>query len=492
MFEAELNSNASSIEVKFSCIDCGENIVEELSIPLPDFDTDKDTHSATRSDSFDTILCPDCGKEYNVQLISSILGSWIYINDLPDNYDVSILDDDEPELLKYTLMHKDIAVADIEIDVSTGSITRILGIQNKEHLPPRAARSREDFKAWWSDRAIPKTRKELRHFLASRNIRSCGNYLVDNLGLSLIDCYWIKPYEKELYWKDVNLFTNPFQNSMLAKRERGESTGFSSYSFSPDASTGGDLPKWWIIDNDIRYLVKGNDGGSTQQSRNEILASLIHKSQRFSNYVDYSLVKIPDDRLGCRCAAFTSETAEFISAWDLIGKSKFSKSESFRMNFINECVKGGLDRDSVIAQLDYMALTDFIISNSDRHLNNFGILRNPDTLKFISLAPLFDSGNSMLYKYPEKITLAAALREKINTFYDNYRASVEHIENINCVDLSKMPTMDDVIKIYADDILLHSIADNLGRLYSAKIEFVRQLQQGKSYYDVASSYGISI
>ena len=113
-------------------------------------------------------------------------------------------------------------------------------------------------------------------------------------------------------------------------------------------------------------------------------------------------------------------------------------------------------------------------------------------LKFIYLAPLFDSGNSMLYKYPEKITLAAALREKINTFYDNYRASIEHIENINCVDLSKMPTMDEVIKIYADDILLHSIADNLGRLYSAKIEFVRQLQQGKSYYDVASRYGISI
>lgn len=32
-----------------------------------------------------------------------------------------------------------------------------------------------------------------------------------------------------------------------------------------------------------------------------------------------------------------------------------------------------------------------------RHFNNFGVLRDVKTLKFVDLAPIFDSGNSMLW-----------------------------------------------------------------------------------------------
>ena len=39
--------------------------------------------------------------------------------------------------------------------------------------------------------------------------------------------------------------------------------------------------------------------------------------------------------------------------------------------------------------LDYMALSDFLISNTDRHFNNFGFLEDPDSLEFLSFAPFF-------------------------------------------------------------------------------------------------------
>ena len=42
-------------------------------------------------------------------------------------------------------------------------------------------------------------------------------------------------------------------------------------------------------------------------------------------------------------------------------------------------------------------MTDYLFSNVDRHLNNIGILRDPNSLKFIDFAPIFDSGNSMFY-----------------------------------------------------------------------------------------------
>ena len=41
-----------------------------------------------------------------------------------------------------------------------------------------------------------------------------------------------------------------------------------------------------------------------------------------------------------------------------------------------------------------MITLDFIIANEDRHLNNFGFIRNAETLEFVGPAPIFDSGAS--------------------------------------------------------------------------------------------------
>ena len=42
-----------------------------------------------------------------------------------------------------------------------------------------------------------------------------------------------------------------------------------------------------------------------------------------------------------------------------------------------------------------MIFLDYLIMNVDRHLNNLGIIRNVNTLKWISAAPIFDSGEAM-------------------------------------------------------------------------------------------------
>ena len=44
-----------------------------------------------------------------------------------------------------------------------------------------------------------------------------------------------------------------------------------------------------------------------------------------------------------------------------------------------------------------MIILDYIIANEDRHLNNFGLLRNAETLEWLGFAPIFDSGSSLGY-----------------------------------------------------------------------------------------------
>ena len=392
---------------------------------------------------------------------------------------------------RYQLMHLDDIVADVTIDDFNGALVSVEKIINPEIVPYRAARSTNDFRQWWADRAIPETRTELRDFLESRNIKSTGLYLLDNLGLSLTDCYWIKPYDSSIHWHDVNLYDNPFQASLTVRKSssrfRQETTAYTN-TYSPDASTGGNLPKWWIIGKGVRYLVKGNDGQTSQQSLNEILATKIHEAQGYSNYVPYSLVKLPNSRLGCRCAAFTSENEEFISAWELIGRCDYSKDESFRQNFIEACCSGGLDKSYVIKELDYMALTDFIICNTDRHLNNFGVLRDSRTLRFTKLAPIFDSGNSMMYKTPDQAAISLSLHEKTNGFYRSYKNSIEHVIDPSIVDISKLPSMEDIEKLYSRDAMLVSFSTRLTYLVHQRASIISDIQNGHSYYEAVKKY----
>lgn len=54
--------------------------------------------------------------------------------------------------------------------------------------------------------------------------------------------------------------------------------------------------------------------------------------------------------------------------------------------------------------LENMIILDYLIVNSDRHMKNFGIIRNVETLKWLKLTPIFDSGESMQCdKYTDEI-----------------------------------------------------------------------------------------
>ena len=46
-----------------------------------------------------------------------------------------------------------------------------------------------------------------------------------------------------------------------------------------------------------------------------------------------------------------------------------------------------------------MYILDYLIMNEDRHLNNFGIIRDVNTLQWLYIAPIFDNGQSLNIEY---------------------------------------------------------------------------------------------
>lgn len=388
---------------------------------------------------------------------------------------------------EYYLMHKDIRVCLMEItdDGSIGNVRK-----NKAaaaHFPLGGQMNNMKFHEWWRDRAIPKTRHGSRTALQKLGYTSTNSALVNNLALSLSDCYWIMPREEDLTWNDVNLYTNDFVDTfgeitinsdhMLDLRKK---TRFNC------ATSQGELQKKWCIGTDgRRYMIKGNYGDSYQQSLNEIFATNLHKQQGFENYTPYSLVKLTVDHnmegRGCLCYDFCSENIESISAWELLQTVKTRQNESYYFPLKKVCLDLGMPEQQFTDFIDYQIMTDFLISNTDRHMNNIAIMRNPDTLEVLGFAPIFDSGNSMFYNVPFEM-LSRIRLEEINThsFIQKENKLLQYVRNRSLVDIEKAEMN---FALYEQDIFERQARiPLLQKMYERKIVSLKAFQQGKDIW----------
>lgn len=79
-------------------------------------------------------------------------------------------------------------------------------------------------------------------------------------------------------------------------------------------------------------------------------------------------------------------------------------------------VKNGMEELEVRAQLEYMILTDFVLSNTDRHYNNFGFLYSSKAHKLIKMAPIYDTGNCLFYDKDLIPVKSGLLEIRVNSF----------------------------------------------------------------------------
>lgn len=82
-----------------------------------------------------------------------------------------------------------------------------------------------------------------------------------------------------------------------------------------------------------------------------------------------------------------------------------------------------------------MLVCDYIIANNDRHYRNFGAIRNSVSLKWLQIAPIFDSGSSLWATQPTSL---------IGSTYNSkpFKASSEEqlalVEDLSWLDIKKL------------------------------------------------------
>lgn len=400
----------------------------------------------------------------------------------------SFINEKKLDSKKYLFMHKDIEVCRMDISYD-GTLSDIeINTSNIEHFPFGTGNDIFKFKKWWKDRAVPQTRHEAKFALRKLGYISTGNMLVDNLALSLNDCYWIKPSSSNIKWKDVNLFINDFEDDFgTLTLNRFATVNLKNKTLFNNATSQGELQKKWCIDKDgKRFMVKGNYGSSYQQSVNELFATELHKKQGFKNYTPYFKTAIDIGNqlkgVGCSSYCFCSEKVESISAWDIIeSKVKPNHISTFE-HFKSICLENGIKEKEFDDYFDYLIMSDFLLSNTDRHMNNVAILRNPDTLKFIGIAPIYDTGNSMFFRSSNvELRHINPYKIEVASFAKYETKMLKLVKNRKALDLNKTD-MDFSIYTKVGHLDEKRVSE-LERLFNIKKEILRKFQEGDNPWE---------
>ena len=348
--------------------------------------------------------------------------------------------------MKYFLVNRNNIVALLEYNTKYNVIEKVYDMYNIKYAPLSVENASKDMSKnlakeinkWFRNRGIPSWRKDVEKLLEKLNVSTTEELLNKAYALSLSDQYWIKEEKSTIEWKDINFFENDFKykgylevslsNSSSSYLEQAELK-------SPNNTTDGMLQKGWIIKNGKRILVKGIYAPSREEPINEWLASRI--SEKLGFYHCNYTIDIVGNKIVSKCEDFITSDEEIITAYDIFNSEKKPNNVSDYEHYINVLEKNGVE--NARENVENMFILDYIIMNIDRHMKNFGVIRDVNTLKWLRTTPIFDNGESMQC---DKLTNEISFNSGTGKFFSNtnkdYDDILKYIKNIKRVNVDNL------------------------------------------------------
>lgn len=393
--------------------------------------------------------------------------------------------------MKCILMNKDTEVLVAEYNNVSKFFDEIIEIKNIEYSPLSLSNlynnyDETQFKIalsdWFKGRGIPSWRDKLDILLVRLNIKTPEELLDKAFGLSLSDQYWIKPLDADITYGDINFFDHDFEYSefMTASLSNNEINITSTNSLkTPNNTTDGMLKKAWIIKDSKRCLLKSGYKNEILQPFNEVLASMICNRLNFE-HVPYTL-EVINNKVVSSCECFINKDTEFIPASQILNGITKNKSKKDYFNYIKILENHGITNAK--EKLENMYILDFLIMNEDRHLNNFGIIRNVNNLKWLDVAPIFDNGQSLNVIAYDSDELAISGEGRFFYNIETFDNIIKIVDNIKRIDVDKL---DGIVEEF-DELLtkykkITGISDD--RIHKLCILLNRQINKLKNIINV--------
>lgn len=202
-------------------------------------------------------------------------------------------------------------------------------------------------------------------------------------GLSMTDNFWLKEDDEQLTFSDVNLrnkymYGAAFEISML-----GHVLPASKEILKPDISTHGIFAKTWNrAETGIELwktdLTVGNINTRAEVRVSEILDAANVPHVRYQG-------RERDGLYLAACPCITDDNVSMISGQELKDWCEHTKKDF--ITFVESINK---------QRFAQMAVVDYLLSNTDRHLENFGFLVDNRTNTIMDMAPLYDHNQALI------------------------------------------------------------------------------------------------
>ena len=386
---------------------------------------------------------------------------------------------------RFTLMNKNKKIFDFEYNDEEHVIEKFeRNYPNNEKYAPFGLIKddkidKTQFNRWWKNRQIPASRNGLKEILYKSNIYDKDHFdLLDSKAycLSLSDQYWVKSIDENILWEDINFFDHEFSEDIGKIFFDGNNNLSNLNLNTPDMTSNGNYEKRWKIINGDRYLLKAGSKMINQEPFNEVIATKLY--ERILNddeYVKYSIV-YENDRAVSICKNFITKETELIPAWKINEYYEFLNNENKYEHYIR-CLNN-LKIPNANILVDKMIICDFILANKDRHFNNFGVIRNVETLEFEKVAPLFDNGCSLWFDENDMYVGEFFLTKP---FEEYEKTQVSLVRNFEWFDIQKLEGFTNEVKeiLLNNKLLSQERIDKIIEQIKKRIEFINQLKQSK-------------
>lgn len=230
------------------------------------------------------------------------------------------------------------------------------------------------------DRTNAKSILNALHISQNNNDDEIVKMMILCKGLSASDDYWLSNDESER-WSSVNLRENPLHEVLAQIALYGDSPlTITGRIRTPELTGQGAYAKAWYRINKELYLYKA----STNIGRESEIEAEVSNILDYTNvpHVHYDFKEVNGKRC-CICKDLCDNRHSIVEAYDVL----------------QWCNRTGRDFDKFVRELDpenfYKTIvTDYLISNNDRHTGNWGFYMDNQTGKLTGLHPIFDHNNA--------------------------------------------------------------------------------------------------
>ena len=239
----------------------------------------------------------------------------------------------------------------------------------------------KDFEKWCESRCVDLTRKSPRVFkkMLKLNTSNEVDIVLSVYARTITDRYWFKPANSNKTFADVELLSSELNESAIDGKfiELDDRVVM-----TPELTNIGSFEKCWIKSNGDWYLVKK---GNRDELFSEYLIGILCCSLNLSA-VMYSIFVTKDRIVSKDFTNFGEMTYEPMSS--------ITESEDHidNINLLTQLT----DDSTLVKQYMNIIFMDTICFNVDRHLDNYGFLRDLKTGEILSMAPNYDNNLSLI------------------------------------------------------------------------------------------------